>query len=57
LSFESGMVNDLARQIEYVFFHPEESLKMVERGQKVFSGHSWAQEKETLVSLVSGVLT
>jgi len=56
LCFESGMVDDLARQIEYVFFHPEESLKIVERGQKVFSEHSWAQEKETLVTLVSGVL-
>jgi glycosyltransferase involved in cell wall biosynthesis len=56
LSFESGMVNDLAGQIEYVFYHPEEALKIVERGQKVFMGHGWAQEKETLLNLVSSLL-
>lgn len=56
LFFETGMVDDLARQIEYVFFHPEEALKIVERGQKVFSAHSWVREKETLVNLVSGLL-
>jgi len=50
--FELGNSGDLARQIEYVFFHPEETIKVVERGQKVYLNHTWAQEKSKLVNLV-----
>ena len=54
--FDSGNADELARQITYVFFHPDEALKTAERGQEVFLAHTWAQERETLVSLVSGLL-
>jgi glycosyltransferase involved in cell wall biosynthesis len=54
--FESGNADDLAKQIANVFFHPEEALRTAERGQEVFLAHTWAQERETLVSLVSGLL-
>ncbi|MGO9008530.1 MAG: glycosyltransferase [Bryobacteraceae bacterium] len=56
LFFESGNADELARQIEYVFFHPNEALKTAERGQEVFLAHTWAQERETLVNLVRGLL-
>lgn len=54
--FDSGNANELAQQIKYVFFHPNEVLKTVEQGQEVFLAHTWAQERETLVTLVSGLL-
>jgi glycosyltransferase involved in cell wall biosynthesis len=57
LFFEAGDSNDLARQIEYAFFHPTEVLEIVKRGQKVFQEHSWEQERETLINRVSGLLT
>jgi len=54
--FESGNADELARQIAYIFFNPGEALKTVERGQEVFLAHTWAREKETLLSLVDGLL-
>ncbi len=54
--FESGNVEELARQIEYVSFHRDEALQTAERGQEVFLAHTWVQERETLVGLVSGLL-
>jgi glycosyltransferase involved in cell wall biosynthesis len=54
--FELGNSEDLARQIEYVFFHPEETIEVVERGQKVYLTHTWTQEKSKLVSLVGSLL-
>jgi glycosyltransferase involved in cell wall biosynthesis len=54
--FELGSWEDLARKIEYVFFHPEEVCEFVRRGQKVYFGHSWTQEKAKLVNLVSDLL-
>jgi glycosyltransferase involved in cell wall biosynthesis len=54
--FESGNADDLARQIAHVFLHPEQALKTAERGQAVFLAHTWEQERQTLVNLVSGLL-
>ena len=54
--FDSGDADELAQQIAYVSSHPNEALKTVEQGQEVFLAHTWAQERETLVGLVSGLL-
>ena len=54
--FESGNAEDLARQIEYVCSHRDEVLEIAERGQQVYLAHTWSQEKQTLVNLVSGLV-
>ncbi len=54
--FEPGNAEDLAHTIEYVFSHAHEAMEMAERGQKVYMEHSWSQEKQVLVKLVSQVL-
>ena len=56
LFFEPGSSDDLARQIEYVFFHPREVLGIVERGQKVYLEHTWECERQTLLGRVSAIL-
>ncbi len=56
LFFEAGNSDDLAKQIEYVFFHPREMMEIVLQGQKVFLEHTWEREKEALLGGVSGIL-
>src|SRR6266550_1338701 len=56
LFFEPGSSDDLARQIEYVFFHPREVLGIVQRGQKVYLEHTWECERQTLLGRVSEIL-
>ena len=56
LFFESGNSEELAEKIEYAAFHATEVAAIAERGQQVYLVHSWQQEKETLVSLVAGLL-
>jgi glycosyltransferase involved in cell wall biosynthesis len=56
LFFEPGNSGELAQQIEYVFSHPKEVNEIVERGQKVYLTHTWSDERQTLVSLVSQLL-
>jgi len=56
LFFESGDAASLARQIEYVFFHPSEVDEIARKGQDVFLAHTWEQERETLLGRVSGIL-
>jgi glycosyltransferase involved in cell wall biosynthesis len=51
--FEPGNVDDLAHQIEYVFSNYNEALYTAERGQKIYLAHTWSQQRDTLVSLVS----
>jgi glycosyltransferase involved in cell wall biosynthesis len=55
--FESGNVEELAQAVEYVFFHPVEVVETVERGQQVYLGRAWSQESQTLVNLVSELLS
>jgi glycosyltransferase involved in cell wall biosynthesis len=55
--FESGNADELAERIQYVHSHPHEALAVAERGQEVYLAHNWPQERHTLVSLVSGLLT
>lgn len=54
--FELGDADDLAASLEYVFTHPEEMLRTVERGQGVYLAHKWSSEKLRFVSIVDGLL-
>jgi glycosyltransferase involved in cell wall biosynthesis len=56
LFFEPGNSDDLARQIEYAFFHPREVMEILRRGQKVYLEHTWERERETLIGRVSEIL-
>jgi glycosyltransferase involved in cell wall biosynthesis len=55
--FELGDYRDLARQIEFVYTHPDEAREFVERGQRVYLRHNWAREKQVFVDRVSELLT
>lgn len=50
--FAAGDVQDLARQIRYVFDHPSEAAEVAARGQQVYLAHTWTRERRTLVDLV-----
>lgn len=52
LFFEAGDAGDLARQIRYIFEHPEEAAAVAARGQQVYLAHTWSRERVTLVRLV-----
>jgi glycosyltransferase involved in cell wall biosynthesis len=54
--FESGNADDLARRIKYVSAHRAEALEIAERGQQVYLAHTWSEERQTLVNLVSELL-
>lgn len=54
--FELGDADDLAAKLEYVFRHPAEMMRMVERGQEVYSAHQWSNERRRFLSLVDGLL-
>jgi glycosyltransferase involved in cell wall biosynthesis len=56
LFFESGDAEELAAQMAYAAFHTNEMTGIAERGQQVYLAHTWRQEKETLISLVAGLL-
>ena len=56
LLFESGNPSDIARQIEYVALNYQEATRVAERGQQIYLKHTWQQERQTLVELVSELL-
>jgi len=56
LFFELGNSEDLARKIEYVYFHPSEAVEVVKRGQGVYLAHTWRQERLSFVNLVGELL-
>ncbi|HEY1789405.1 MAG TPA: glycosyltransferase [Verrucomicrobiae bacterium] len=53
LYFELGDAADLARKIEYAFFHPDEMEQIATRGQKIYLAHRWRQERAGLVNVVA----
>lgn len=55
LYFELGNAADLARRIEYVFFHPGEMEDIVARGQQVYLAHRWKQESASYINSVAGL--
>ena len=56
LFFEAGNSDDLAKQIDYAFFHPREVQEIARRAQQIFLEHTWDCERETLLSRVSEIL-
>jgi glycosyltransferase involved in cell wall biosynthesis len=56
LFFESGNAAELAEKIAYVYANSRQTIEIAESGQQVYLAHTWEQERETLVKLVSGLL-
>jgi glycosyltransferase involved in cell wall biosynthesis len=56
LFFEAGDAVDLARQIEFAYFHPKETLEVAQRGQAVYREHTWDRERQTLLERTSDIL-
>ncbi len=56
LFFEPGNVDDLARQILWVYENPAATRSLVERGRKVYEGHSWELEGSRFTGLVRKLL-
>jgi glycosyltransferase involved in cell wall biosynthesis len=54
--FELGDAADLARKIEYAFFHPKEVAEIVRNGREVYANHKWSAERMRFVSLVGKLL-
>jgi glycosyltransferase involved in cell wall biosynthesis len=54
--FDLGSAEDLARKIEFVYFHPIEVVEIVTRGQEVYRDHRWQTERARLLELVAGLL-
>ncbi len=46
--FDLGSADDLALKLSHLFFHTDETLEVVKRGQNVYLPHSWHNEKRTL---------
>lgn len=56
LYFELGSAPDLARQLDHVFFHPEETQHIVAAGQSVYLSHLWTGERDRYIATVSELL-
>jgi glycosyltransferase involved in cell wall biosynthesis len=57
IMFDLGNTDDLARKLSHLFFHPEEVLEVVKRGQDVYRAHAWHFEKKKLENVVVGLLS
>jgi glycosyltransferase involved in cell wall biosynthesis len=57
LFFELGNAVDLARAIEFAYFHESDVEKIVERGQAVYREHCWSREKEKFLDRVGELLS
>jgi glycosyltransferase involved in cell wall biosynthesis len=53
LYFELGDASDLARKIEYAFFHPDETGEIIRRGQEVYLAHRWSRESAGFINAVT----
>jgi len=54
--FKLGDAGDLARKIEFAYFHPHDVEQIVKRGQEVYLAHKWSQEKLNLLNSISDLL-
>ena len=54
--FELGDAADLARQLEFVCRHPEQTLAITQRGQEIYRRESWSHARENFISRVAGLL-
>ena len=55
--FEPGNDKELAERIEDVYSHLGEAMETAERGQQVYLAHSWQNERQTLLDLISRLFT
>ncbi|MGH7952824.1 MAG: glycosyltransferase [Limisphaerales bacterium] len=55
--FELGNADDLAEQLNYVYFHPDEVKETIKRGQSIYRAHSWNYEKEGFINRVEELLS
>jgi glycosyltransferase involved in cell wall biosynthesis len=56
LFFEAGDAAELAEKIEFVHSNSRQAIEIAERGQQIYLSHTWQEERQTLVNLVSGLL-
>jgi glycosyltransferase involved in cell wall biosynthesis len=54
--FTLGDAGDLARKIEFAFFHPVEVEQIVKRGQEIYLAHRWSQERLGLLNTIGELL-
>jgi glycosyltransferase involved in cell wall biosynthesis len=54
--FQAGDADDLARTVEHAALYPGAALETARRGQQVYLGHTWWQEKQKLIDLVTSTL-
>jgi glycosyltransferase involved in cell wall biosynthesis len=54
--FEAGDAEDMAKSIEYAFYHPAQVTETVRRGQAVYRTHLWQKERARLIGVVAGLL-
>ena len=54
--FESGNAEGLAQKLEEIYSQPSLAMKTAARGQEIYLQHSWREERQVLVNLVSGLL-
>jgi glycosyltransferase involved in cell wall biosynthesis len=50
--FQLGDAVDLARKLEYVFFHPAEVGRIVREGCEVYAKHKWSAERTRFLDVV-----
>jgi glycosyltransferase involved in cell wall biosynthesis len=57
LYFDLGDAVDLARQIQFVYSHPEAVPGIVQRGQDIYRQHQWREERGRLLRLMNDLVT
>lgn len=55
--FGAGDAEELAKQIESVYLDSLRAVEVAQRGQEIYLAHTWQQEKQTLLGLVSELLS
>jgi glycosyltransferase involved in cell wall biosynthesis len=55
--FDLGNADDLALKLSHLFFHPDEALEVVKRGQDVYLSHAWHNEKRKLENVAVELLS
>ena len=56
LFFAPEDADELARKIEWVYLHPEETRRMVGRGIEVYQKHRWESEERHFIDLVQNLI-
>jgi glycosyltransferase involved in cell wall biosynthesis len=56
LFFCAGDAVDLSQKIEFAASNPKQTRTITERGQRVYSAHTWESERRNLMNLVAKVV-